>query len=96
MVDEEKLFNSKFYNSVYKLTDISMNRQQYEEQAKQIATQVGRKGGYRGRFEEMRIEDLVERFLIKDSESNIQLITTAGIDFSELQQSVIEKTPAIK
>ena len=31
MVDEEKLFNSKFYNSVYKLTDISMNRQQYEE-----------------------------------------------------------------
>ena len=32
----------------------------------------------------MKIEDLVERFLVKDSESNIQLITTTGIEFSEL------------
>ena len=51
-----------------------MTRQQYEEQAKQISTQVGRKpnqGIYGGRIEDMKFEDLVDRFLIKDSESNI-------------------------
>jgi hypothetical protein len=26
MLDEDKLFNSKFYNSIYKATDISMTR----------------------------------------------------------------------
>lgn len=33
LLDEDKLFNSKFYNSVYKMNDlsISMSRQQYEE-----------------------------------------------------------------
>lgn len=43
----------------------------------------------------MKIEDLVDRFLIKDSESNIQLITTAGLDFSGFNHStiVMEKTP---
>jgi hypothetical protein len=30
----------------------------------------------------MKIDELVDRFLLKDSESNIQLITTAGLDFS--------------
>ena len=36
--DEDKLFTSRFYNSVYKMAgDLSMSRQQYEEQAKQIA-----------------------------------------------------------
>lgn len=30
----------------------------------------------------MKIDELVDRFLLKDSESNIQLITTTGLDFS--------------
>lgn len=34
----------------------------------------------------MRIDELVDRFLMKDSESNIQLITTAGLDFSGFTQ----------
>ena len=43
----------------------------------------------------MKIDELVERFLVKDSESNIQLITTAGIDFS-IQHSVCADKPIDK
>jgi len=39
LLDEDKLFNTKFYNSYYSnMGDISMTKKQYEEQAKQIAT----------------------------------------------------------
>lgn len=43
----------------------------------------------------MKIEDLVEKFLIKDSESNIQMMSQSNIDFSGFTQSTIaiEKTP---
>ena len=37
----------------------------------------------------MKIDELMDRFLMKDSESNIQLITTAGIDFSGITHSMI-------
>lgn len=41
--------------------------------------------------QEMKIEELVDRFLMKDSESNIQLITTIGLDFSGFtNQSMID------
>lgn len=35
LLDEDRLFNTKIYNSFY---DLSMSRQQYEEQAKTINT----------------------------------------------------------
>lgn len=43
----------------------------------------------------MKIEELVDKFLMKDSQSNIHLITTAGLDFSGFTHSTIavEKTP---
>jgi hypothetical protein len=34
----------------------------------------------------MKIDELVDRFLMKDSESNIQLNTEAGLDFSGFTQ----------
>ena len=92
LLDEDKMFSSKFYNSIYILNnnDISMSRQQYEDQAKQISG-VGTQGGNKypnrvggvGRIDQMKIEELVDRFLMKDSESNIQLTTTMGVDFSQ-------------
>lgn len=30
----------------------------------------------------MNVEELMDKFLMKDSETNIHLITTTGIDFS--------------
>jgi hypothetical protein len=43
----------------------------------------------------MNVEELMDKFLMKDSETNIHLITTTGIDFSGFNQSTmaIEKTP---
>jgi hypothetical protein len=47
----------------------------------------------------MAIDELVDRFLMKDSESNIQLQTTAGLNISGFSQSSMvlgsmnEKTP---
>jgi hypothetical protein len=35
----------------------------------------------------MKIDELVDRFLMKDSESNIQLQTTMGLDFSGFTQT---------
>jgi len=64
LLDEDRLFNSRFYNSVYTL-DVSMTRQQYEEQAKQISSQATKM--HQSRFEDMKIEDLVDKFLMKDS-----------------------------
>jgi len=86
LLDEDKLFTTKFYNSYYSnMGDVSMTKKQYEEQAKQIAAQAGRKPVGRA-IDQMRIDELVDRFLLKDSESNIQLITTAGLDFSGFTQ----------
>lgn len=61
-----------------------MTRQQYEEQAKQICTQAGKKQilGLFGKIEDMKIEELVDRFIVKDSESNIQLATLPSLDMS--------------
>lgn len=69
MADEDKLFNTKFYNSYYSMNDISMSKKQYEDQAKQIANFAGRKVA----IDQMKMDELVDRFLMKDSESNIQL-----------------------
>jgi hypothetical protein len=88
LLDDDKMFNSKFYNSVYLFGDVSMSRQQYEDQAKQISTaavQNGKTAGHPrgGRIDQMKMDELVDRFLMKDSESNIQLTTTMGVDFSQ-------------
>ena len=40
-MEDDKLFTSRFYNSVYKM-DLSMTRYQYEEQAKAISGLVGK------------------------------------------------------
>jgi hypothetical protein len=63
-----------------------MTRQQYEEQAKVICIQAGKKPnkGIYGKIDEMRMDDLVDRFIVRDSQSNLQMITTAGLDFSEI------------
>lgn len=58
-----------------------MSRRQYEDQAKAIAEQAGRKQVTR--IDQMKIDELVDRFLMKDSESNIQLLTSMALDFSE-------------
>ena len=59
--------------------DLSMSKKQYEAQARQVAAHAGR---VPARVDQMRIDELVDRFLLKDSESNIQLGTSAGLDFS--------------
>ena len=43
LADEDKLFNTKFYNSYYSMNDLSMTKKQYEDQAKQIAIFAGKK-----------------------------------------------------
>ena len=43
--------------------------------------------------EEMKIEDIVDKFLMRDSESNIQLITTTGLDFTQSMIVTNEKSP---
>ena len=40
----------------------------------------------------MKMEDLVEKFLLKDSESNINLITCTNLDFTS-STIALEKTP---
>ena len=77
---------------------MSMTKKQYEDQAKQIAIYAGRKVP----VDQMKIDELVDRFLMKDSESNIQLLTEGGLDFSGFtqqnstffnqQQNLFEKT----
>ena len=47
--------------------DMSMTKKQYEDQAKQIAIYAGRKVP----VDQMKIDELMDRFLMKDSESNI-------------------------
>ena len=75
--DEDRLFSSKFYNSVYEL---SMSK--YEEQAKVIGsknTQVNKLAqairGVHSRYskasDHMGLDELVDRFIVRDSESNI-------------------------
>eukprot|EP00347_Sterkiella_histriomuscorum_P023794 403333366 len=102
LLDEDRLFNSKFYNSYYSNmggnplgitmnNDLSMSRQQYEHQAKTIAEQAGKKPTTT-RIDQMRIDELVDRFLLKDSESNIQLMTSVALDFSEFQNSFVNLT----
>ena len=78
--------------------DMSMTKKQYEDQAKQIAIYAGRKVP----VDQMKIDELMDRFLMKDSESNIQLLTEGGLDFSGFtqqnstffnqQQNLFEKT----
>ena len=82
--DDDRLFNSKFYNSVYKMEDMSMSRQQYEDQAKVISTQAGKKPSknHHRAGDEMKMDELMDKFLMKDSNSNIHMITTTGLDFS--------------
>lgn len=68
--------------------DISMTKKQYEDQAKQISTYAGKKPGTT-RIDQMKIDELVDRFLMKDSESNIQLLTSVALDFSGFTNSFI-------
>lgn len=43
------------------------------------------------------MDELVDRFLMKDSESNIQMITTTGLDFSGItHQSTFLQQPEPK
>jgi hypothetical protein len=78
LLDEDRLFSSKFYNSVY---DLSMSR--YEEQAKNItkanpqptqilatALMVHSKAAAK-KVDQMKLDELVDHFLVRDSESNI-------------------------
>ncbi|CDW88617.1 UNKNOWN [Stylonychia lemnae] len=88
LLDEDKLFDTKFYNSYYSnMGDLSMSKKQYEDQAKQISVYAGKKQSTR--IDQMKIEELVDRFLMKDSESNIQLLTSVALDFSGFTNSFI-------
>jgi hypothetical protein len=85
--DEDRLFSSKFYNSVYEL---SMSR--YEDQAKVIGTKNnptkrlaqairGVHSKY-SRADQMALDELVDHFIVRDSESSIQLASTDSIELS--------------
>jgi hypothetical protein len=60
---------------------------------------AGGRGPFGYRIEDMGMDELVDRFLLKDSESNIQLQTTSGLNISGFTQtsmilgSMNEKTP---
>ena len=41
------------------------------------------------RIDQMKIDELVDRFLMKDSESNIQLLTSVALDYSEFGNSFL-------
>ena len=48
------------------------------------------------RIDQMRIDQLVDKFLLKDSQSNIQLNTSAGLDFTlelSMQQVTLRDDP---
>jgi len=64
MLDDDKLFRTDFYNSIMRM-DQSMSRKQYEEQAKQITS--GKPRVALLPLEELKIDELVDRFLWKDS-----------------------------
>ncbi len=80
LLDEDRLFSSKFYNSVY---DLSMSR--YEEQAKtitkgiaqlqttkQLATALmAHSKAAAKKVDQMKLDELVDHFIVRDSESNI-------------------------
>lgn len=66
--DEDRLFSSKFYNSFY---DLSMSRQQYEDQAKTIKQQPATKLIKSRKVDNMQLDELIDHFLLRDSESNI-------------------------
>lgn len=74
LLDEDRLFSSKFYNSVY---DLSMSR--YEEQAKTIVKKDGPTDKFAAALRasrgvnQMHLDELVEHFIARDSESNIEL-----------------------
>ncbi len=86
------MFNSKFYNSVAR-GDISMSFKQYEEQAKHIQVEPNRKKNlFSYKISEMKFDDLVDRFLLKDSESNIQMMTSmTGLEISGFTHSMINE-----
>lgn len=90
LLDEDRLFSSKFYNSVY---DLSMSR--YEEQAKTIMKKEGAstsdkfaaalRASSRG-VNQMHLDELVEHFIARDSESNIELAQSDIIEMSGFSQ----------
>ena len=89
LMDEDRLFSSKFYNSVY---DLSMSK--YEEQAK-IITKVTQQNSKplstalmahskatSKKVDQMKLDELVDHFIVRDSESNIQLASQDMLDIS--------------
>lgn len=92
--DEDQMFNSKFYNSMAR-NDMSMSMRQYEEQAKGLQhndTLTMSKTP----IEHLKIDELVDRFLDKDSQSHIQLQTSCNYEYSELGGSIIEGDRSIQ
>lgn len=72
LLDEDRLFSSKFYNSVY---DLSM--QVYEDQARTINVKAAKKvKPLKQRVDQMKLDELVDHFIVRDSESNIELATS--------------------
>lgn len=99
LLDEDRLFSDKFYNSFY---DLSMSRQQYEEQAKVIKDpKLSKKEGVlagltlanrKKLIEQMDMDELVDHFIVRDSQSNIQIGASILIDLSSFtqQSSILE------
>jgi len=88
--DDDRLFSSRFQNSVY---DLSMSRQVYEEQAKSIAPVVAPKTASRRQTQirvpvgQMGIDQLLEQYMGRDSDLNIDMAAFQEMSSIFTQQS---------